>query len=253
MEEKTKIKLKNATEQTGAAVQLGALALVASALGPVLNTVWQVKELKKAKARAGKITMDDLREAIKSYAINFLPYNKKVVHQFCKEMDMVEFKGQQRMNDYEERMKKAAIELKKKEDLDVANSPEKLQESGVASILKLIDNSFDFVFVDATVPTEYYKIIQEIRKSNPAADPTNTLEYGIITKIGNVYISEKQHTAYINMSDGGAKMLVFPAEQYYSIKQCLKKRVIELNRAEKEKNIADFTAVIEAKVSANTK
>lgn len=253
MEEKTKIKLKNAAEQTGAAVQFGALALVASALGPVVNTVWQVKDLNKAKVKSGKITMGDLREAIKSYAINFLPYNKELVRFVREGMNEVEVEGKKRMVDYEERMKNAAIELKKKEDFDVANSPEKLQESGVASILKLIDNSFDFVFVNKSVPVEYKKIKQEIRKLNPAADPTNTLEYGSIIRIGNVYISEKQHTAYINMSDGGVKMLVFPAEQYYSIKQCLKKRVIELNRAEEEKNIADFTAVIAAKVSANMK
>ena len=267
MEKKTKIKLQNTAEQTGAAIGLTALAVVASAIGPVVNTIQQAKKLKKTKLKTGEITMDDLKEALKSYATNFLPAQRSIVQGTTEMFDDVVKKGKKRLADYDAEIKRAAAELsakqaeaKRQEEIEAkreannariaaANTPEKLAETGVASVLTLIDNAPEITsFSSWTLVDEYKKLESELNSLINSEE-----NHSVIIKIGNVYISREQHTVYIKMSDNSVKTLVFPKEQFSSIAEHTNDRVNKLKKEAKEAAVVDFTAAIKAQMAQSTK
>ncbi len=266
MDKRKKIELQNTAEQAGAAVGLAALALVTSAVGPIVNTVQQTKKLKKTKANNGEITMADLKEALMSYATNFLPTQRNIIRGTKKMFDDVVKAGEERLADYDHEMKHAARQLaakqaeaKRQQEIDAkieadnarvaaANTPEELEKSGVATVLTLIDNAPDITYFDKVFRDEYRKLELELNLLT-----RSDKEHELIIKIGNVYISKGQRTVYMKMSDNSVKTLVFPAVQFHSIATHTYDRAKELRKAERDANIADFTAAINAQMAQNTK
>lgn len=273
MDKRKKIELQNTAEQAGAVVGLAALALVASAVGPIANTVQQTKKLKKTKANTGEITMADLKEALMSYATNFLPVQRNIIRGTKEMFDDVVKAGEKRLADYDHEMEAAARQLAAKQEeakqqqeeakrqqeinakieaknamIAAGNMPEELEKSGVATVLTLIDNAPDITYFDKVFHGEYRKLEQELNLLTGSNE-----EHEFIIKIGNVFISKEQHTVYMRMSDNSVKTLVFPSVQFHSIAKHTYDRAKELRKAAREANIADFTAAVNAQMAQNTK
>ncbi len=242
MDERTKIKLENTVEQAGALVGLTALSLVASAIGPIFETKKVIKELKNTKRKKGEITVADLREAMMSYATDFLPTQRRIIHGASKEFDDVVKAGKKRLADYDKKMEDAARQLAAKQADAAANTPEELEKSGVATVLTVIDKAHEVIVFDSCVMDEE---LNRLIRSNK--------EHEVIIKVGNIYISAKQHTVYMKMSDDSVKTLVFPPKQYSSIATHARDRIRELRNAKREAIVADFTAAVNAQMTQSTK
>lgn len=216
MNEQTKIKISNTAEQTAAVVGLGALALVASALGPIANTVWQIQDMKEAKSKFGKITKEDFVKAIKSYATGFVPYHKALKEDLSSSYKKTLLLGRARL----------------------MGTAEELAKTGANHIITLIDNAVSVkkVMVFPEPSKKQTKNEIEIHVSTPEHDklvhdfgadimdyPNQTwdktsLNQNFAMVIGdNLAVFPTQGLACLKTSDGKIEKLVYPKEQNAAI------------------------------------
>lgn len=216
MNEKTKIKIQNTAEQAAAVVRLGALALVASALGPIANTVWQIQDMKDAKSKSGKITKEDFVKAIKSYATGFIPYHKALKEDLSSSYKKVLLQGQSRL----------------------MGTDEELAKTGVNHIITLIDNAVSVkkimifpepskeqtkneIVMNVSTP-EYQKLVHEFGAHimdypNQTWDKMS-LNQNFAMVIGdNLAVFPNLGLACLKTSDGKIEKLLYPKEQNATI------------------------------------
>lgn len=216
MNEQTKIKILNAAEQTAAVAGLGALALVASALGPIANTVWQIQDLKEAKSKFGKITKEDFVKAIKSYATGFIPYHKALKEDLSSSYKKTLLLGRARL----------------------MGTAEELAKTGANHIITLIDNAVsvkkvmvfpepskkqtkDEIVMNVATP-EYHKLAHDFGADimdypNQTWDKTS-LNQNFAMVIGdNLAVFPTLGLACLKTSDGKIEKLVYPKEQNAAI------------------------------------
>lgn len=121
MDKQKKIKFQNAARVIGGHVGLSAIAIVAAAIEPVLGAVRTGKMLKKRKENnhGHELYKEDIKEALGFYAKHILAPGEI----------------------YKKGMDSIIRENKEKLVKDKYNTPEMLQKTGVADLIKLIENA----------------------------------------------------------------------------------------------------------------
>lgn len=163
MDERKKIQAKNAVKTAAVIPPIIALAAVAQALAPLHATIRVANGLNKTKKRKGDLTKKDLAEAAKWWSrIVLLTGAAEAVDMIC---DRIE-SNKENLEEYDrpirekaEAMQRAKEEAERKRQCDAENekrreewkaavaaatTPEKLHETGVDSLLKLIEFSPSF-------------------------------------------------------------------------------------------------------------
>lgn len=129
MDKDKKIKFKNAAEIVGGGISLGALAAVTMAIEPVFGLIRSGKKLAKQKKENGTITEQDVKNAIKFYGKHLLAPAK-----------LIQVGAKYISKDISTRKQKPR-----------AYTPEELQKSGVADLIKLIEHAPDVKVYDTEI------------------------------------------------------------------------------------------------------
>lgn len=94
-----KIKIQNYAELIGAGTLLFAMAVMASAFGPIANTICVHQNLQSAKKNFGKIPSSYKKSAILSYAKQIPVYNKMIADIYQETMKNIKLSGVSRLRE----------------------------------------------------------------------------------------------------------------------------------------------------------
>lgn len=170
MDERKKIQAKNAVKTAAVIPPIIALAAVAQALAPLHATIRVANGLNKTKKRKGDLTKKDLAEAAKWWskivllsggaaALDMVNYrikeNKKNLEKYdrpirekAEAVQRAKEEAERKKYEEEQQRQRDAESKKRHEEwkaaVAAATTPEKLHETGVDSLLKLIEFSPSF-------------------------------------------------------------------------------------------------------------
>ena len=221
MDKQKKIKFQNAARVVGGHIGLSALAIVAAAIDPVLGAVRTGKMLKDRKDRHSKLYKSDIKEALNYYVRHILVPGRV----YKDGMTAIIKENKERVNKYE-----------KKVEQDKYNMPEKLQETGVADLIKLIENA---------------PVIERCE----VADFYNTKHECIM--IGDMWVIKLDNECVVGTEEVTWKLsglsvpevlLTFPVLQYVSVDNAAIKRIRKLKRQEKETEKSAFATEVAKRI-----